>query len=902
FMNFGYAIALAVVIMYWPYLTLLNPWYYLIAVFGCYFIFLYNLAALLPQFTLCTSLGYLTNHKQLQETVAHHRLEEAQKLQRRKMIERAIRNDSVIVLATHDEDTEPLTISGTSGAETQSTVASVLQSTAGGIIPVDDPKVSLLADLVKSDTTKLRNQLPDESKESLLTREQSARSRRSMRKKAVSDGVAAMRALSSGVTSGPLVNFQPSSDAQEPKKRNMESRRNRRKKTISQPDLIKGWQDITSAQKTDQKTSMDDADAERERVKSSSESRVIQAWQDSQGIGSSSSSGGQPFKSAPEDASKFFKKEEEDVPKWKKDRAARLEGRRQARKKVQSASAVVQSWQDFSVRDQEPTMTGARFEVRTVCSEDSADKDHLVTKDVDLAAVSEKSVVTQVSFANDGTEKSLEIIAGRDGAIIDLADAFIVDQEETLPASPNKASKAGTHTDDEAEETDSIVSDKSVGNLSDVDVFESTRGFGPRHIAETMDPVRKRLVRHFSPLVLTQDAKRYFLGSAYPSVSHVFGTLIVFFILGHRVEAFNVLSGLIETDSFGWATNLLNMYWSIVVWLTCFVIADLMVLILFPFRKCNDSREKALGIAAVMDLVLTGTVMILLLVAEAQRCCTDESGASSVRMLADKIGQDYEFEDVCTCGRWGSREYTGLGIIEPFCSIIALRIFRFVFANRLVKQMNRKSAKASEESSQDTDKDQSSDPHSHDLGSHGHDDHGHGHGGGATALELWEGAITQYPEIVEKYGQFSGELLQAMLGLHVDVHSLEDASTLSPPGSSAPDAPREKQTSAEDCDNPETWQSHIKLTGTQYAKLPPATQGLIIAGRLGKPVKLMNVPIENNLPSGALPTVEEGTTDLAQRKEGGLVEFEVDTEQMSVEQSAEFTFIAPFARLVRTMR
>ena len=67
FMNFGYAIALAVVIMYWPYLTLVEPYWYLFTVFGCYFIFLYNLSALLPQFTLCTSLGYLTNQKQLHD-------------------------------------------------------------------------------------------------------------------------------------------------------------------------------------------------------------------------------------------------------------------------------------------------------------------------------------------------------------------------------------------------------------------------------------------------------------------------------------------------------------------------------------------------------------------------------------------------------------------------------------------------------------------------------------------------------------------------------------------------------------------------------------------------------------------------------------------------------------------
>jgi hypothetical protein len=910
-MNFGYAIALAVVIMYWPYLTLVEPYWYLIAVFGCYFIFLYNLAVLLPQFTLCTSLGYLANQKQLQETVAHHRLEEAKRQQRRKMIEKAIKNDSVIVLATHDESTKAMTTTGSSGAETPSTVASVLRSTADGIIPVDDPKVSLLADLVKSDTTSLRNQLPTEAKESLLTREQSSRTRRSKRKKAVSEGVAAMRALSGGSASGPLFNFQTASDdAKANRKNRIESRRHARNKSMSQPGLIKGWQDITDAEREKKKSSKDDADAENQRLKSNSESGIIKVWQDSQSLGSSGSSSGQ-FKAVPEGGPKFVKKENdegEDIPKWKKERAARLADRRQARKKTQSASAVIQSWQDYSVKDHEPGKgVGFPLDVMSIHSEESTEKEDFTVKDLEPVETSGRNKHNHVSFAETDEQTGDEVHANA-AVIVDLADAIIVEEEgETLPAPPSKTSRAGTHTDDEAEDTESVASDKSIGNLSDVDIFEPTRGFSARSIVETVDPVKTRLLRYFSPSVLIRDARLYFLGSSYPPVSHVFGTLIVFFIIGHRVEAFVAKSGfIIQVDSFGWATNLLNMYWSVVVWLTCFVIADLMILMLFPLRKCKHPREKTLAIAAVIDLLLTGTVMILLFVAEAQRCCKDDANSSGTRMLADKIGLDYEFEDECTCGRWGSRMYSGLGIIEPFISIIALRIFRFVLAARLVQvqEMDKTKLKETEESSQDTDKDQSSDPHSQDHGGHGHDDHGHSHGhghGGATVLELWEGAIAQYPEIVEKYGQFSGELLQAMLGLDVDVHSSEDVSMMSQPSSDRKET-REEKGKAEDTDKPDTWQSHIKLTGTQYAKLPPEVQGLIIAGRLGKPVKLMNVPIEKNLSSGLLPTVEEGTTDLTHRRSTGLAEFEVDKEKMDIEHHTDFTFIAPFARLVRSMR
>ena len=51
-----------------------------------------------------------------------------------------------------------------------------------------------------------------------------------------------------------------------------------------------------------------------------------------------------------------------------------------------------------------------------------------------------------------------------------------------------------------------------------------------------------------------------------------------------------------------------------------------------------------------------------------------------------------------------------------------------------------------------------------------HDGHGDGHGMQSQVgmrLELWEKAMTKYPDIVEKHGQLSGELFQAMLGLEV---------------------------------------------------------------------------------------------------------------------------------------
>lgn len=209
-MNFGYALALAIVIMYWPYLTgFVDRYWYLIAVFGCYGIFLYIISMVLPQYTLCTSLGYLVNTRELQSTVAMHRLEEAERQQRRRLIERAIENDSVIVLArmSSGKDAASSVADNDSVAGTQKTVASVIKSSSynslDALVP-GETKEFLLADLIKADTKSLRSQLPEGVRESLVNREELVKTRRASRKKAVSDGVAAMRAS----LPGGALNFQ----------------------------------------------------------------------------------------------------------------------------------------------------------------------------------------------------------------------------------------------------------------------------------------------------------------------------------------------------------------------------------------------------------------------------------------------------------------------------------------------------------------------------------------------------------------------------------------------------------------------------------------------------------------------------------------------------------------------
>jgi len=162
-----------------------------------------------------------------------------------------------------------------------------------------------------------------------------------------------------------------------------------------------------------------------------------------------------------------------------------------------------------------------------------------------------------------------------------------------------------------------------------------------------------------------------------------------------------------------------------------------------------------------------------------------------------------------------------------------------------------------------------------------------------TALELWERAMAEFPEIVESYGQFSGELLQAMLGLEVP-----KASSVLPASEhiGTQDTIHGNGPHVTSC---ERLQTHIKLAQSRHAKLPPRSQALVIAGHLGKPVKPMSPEIYETERTIRSTTSEGKGVSISTT---GLIEFEVDTDLMKKEQSKSYTFAAPFARLVRSMR
>eukprot|EP00533_Pseudo-nitzschia_delicatissima_P009185 CAMPEP_0116078696 /NCGR_PEP_ID=MMETSP0327-20121206/744_1 /TAXON_ID=44447 /ORGANISM="Pseudo-nitzschia delicatissima, Strain B596" /LENGTH=1586 /DNA_ID=CAMNT_0003569267 /DNA_START=176 /DNA_END=4936 /DNA_ORIENTATION=+ len=900
-MNFGYAISISIVIIYWEYLNEkpgLRAEIYLVVSLGCYTIFLYVISALLPEYTLCTSLGYLTNQKELQETVAMHRLEEAERQRRKRIIENAMVTDSAILRAYPVVKSSSVTQSIDPAVFLNAATAPILKGSMHGVPSDDEDKKAplLVSDLVKIDTNDLRSNLPEKSREILKTREERIRQRRSVRKKSVSDGVAAMRAWK------PANATNSSQETREISKRNP-VRRSRIRKTTSQPGIIQAWQNMTvSEQQMNDSHSLDDKDTARFgktriRRRSTSDPRTVQGWKESllEEKGKTDLKGIFAMEAdIPTSKTMNLDANKDLMPKWKKDRLHRLAARKEARKKTQSASAIIQSWQDHSTRESSPENDGFisdenynSSDLRALSSDEGSD-DNLQKSKVKFGRFHEdRNKYTEARVKHRSNLRTLNEIedhvqvsqlsefdtgaAGETKVIIDLSNAMIVDNEKDLSNDDN----------------DTVNTDKSIGGLSDIDVIQGEEV----GIVTDPKPTSRTMEVHMTLYaVLNREVRHYFMSSIYRNVSHVVGTSIVFCFVGSRVEV--MLKTAEPSNGVGSPLLKISTFWLEASFLSLFIVVDFIILILFPIRKGSNARERRLSLATIIDILIVGVVLALLLFSETQRCCKEESeGTSSGSTTEDygEVGDDYyNFDSHCNCPRWGTRTYGGLGMVEPFTSLIFLRLFRFQFARCFIKCLDHG------RESGDSTKDSKSNPNSKDENKY--EDHGgqiwHGRNLGhesksGSALELWERAIADFPDIVQKHGQFSGELLQAMLGLDSTI------------GSSQVSVPTEFETSLTKNDEIqqtsecETIKSHIKLTQSRYAKLPARAQGIVIAGSLRKPVK---------------PIYSKGseTTDLEpffpSLPSTGLVDFVIDNERMDSEQNTSYSFVAPFARLVRSMR
>ena len=224
-----------------------------------------------------------------------------------------------------------------------------------------------------------------------------------------------------------------------------------------------------------------------------------------------------------------------------------------------------------------------------------------------------------------------------------------------------------------------------------------------------------------------------------------------------RVYMFNISEGLMIDQTEIWFPLLDVFFWFEVSSYFLMIIEMLLVLSVFLNKRDRGGSLSSCA-AAVFGLMIILLCMLLLFMAESNRCChgsnyaVEEIHQADVgRLLASEPSNnddDPQLEEIECCPAFGTRRYGGLGNIEPFTSLIVFYPMRFIIASCIVALFGNV-----------TEEKQHKEEH---KSSH----HGH-HGLDLVKMrDFWLTAIGVHSEVAEMFGLFSGEMLQCMLGIY----------------------------------------------------------------------------------------------------------------------------------------
>lgn len=283
------------------------------------------------------------------------------------------------------------------------------------------------------------------------------------------------------------------------------------------------------------------------------------------------------------------------------------------------------------------------------------------------------------------------------------------------------------------------------------------------------------------PVSFKGKLQQIFLHKSYHMYSALFGTMPIFFFMSFRIETVLIETCVMKDNENTWdlLPSRRATFWFTVIWFCVLLVESLTICLLFGWKKTKLNRE--MFAQAVFDIILTTICLSLFLWAEVSRCCecyeeNDILKAEPDDPYGGEYGGKYggctiDNQSKC-CPSFGTRLCGGLGTIEPFASLIALRLFRIFIARLLLlcfQQVHKLISKdhtlhenmvlpmedhlQEEELRRDEEKENDIELKNKIIHQTG------------TIAELWVLALTEYPEIVKEHGIFSGLLLEAMLGI-----------------------------------------------------------------------------------------------------------------------------------------
>lgn len=235
---------------------------------------------------------------------------------------------------------------------------------------------------------------------------------------------------------------------------------------------------------------------------------------------------------------------------------------------------------------------------------------------------------------------------------------------------------------------------------------------------------------------------------------------------------FNIQSGVLYDQNHTFSFQLQQAFWVECSWYCLMMLEFVFVFAYFTHQSCRNECKghqtmKSIT-AAGWGFLINVTCLALLLVAESQRCCYPSSDGGltheALRASYEKVesGESYHHLDkteICTCMKFGMRMFGGLGKIEPFTCLIMLSPLRFLLATYTLKLFGkgRRREKDDQTAHGSNPKHESQD---FDITT--------------KARELWLSTVGIHSDVVAKFGVFSEQCLQCMLGIYSPVQNGAD--------------------------------------------------------------------------------------------------------------------------------
>lgn len=870
FMQFGYAIAFSIVIIYWKDMArddFANPHWYLWSSLICYALFVYQMARVVPRYTLCTNLGQLVDKDLIRETVAAHKLKEAERFRTQK----------------HDDEDEHIFDFGDSDWTTASSDGSTDGDTkkdtdSDGTVPSSTEVISLSTSSatapttanIKTTTTTTTTTVTEVTVKDLLPAENThlggaaarLQERRKARKKAASEGVALMRKMK--------ITDEIDVDA-----------------------LIDGTLQIDPSTGQIIDTTTQDVDA--------LEDQAAAARQQSQRKKSTSDGVGAMRSKRKKSLSAGV--DEMQIP----DRETLLANLVKMDTKTAKMAVSTRNL-DISTRNVDATESSSSKEfgasARRRKSNSTGVMSMTLMEDEEFDGEDARQQFAQSNRKKSNSANAAIVLMQQKGEEMEGTSGEMEGSRRRKSNSGNSSILRMRQGGEEGQDGRRKSNPSEIFNSSNAIVsYENDDDNNSIALSEVegspLQRVPSKEEHHHEELSFNEQMCAFFNGSLFRIASQVGGTMICFFIAAMRVEGFLQVQCIVPEDDYSWD---LPLKWSFVLesaWLVTALFTTVILIFTFSGKEGEWKRHDwNTFVAGLLNLVIVTVCLALLFLAEAQRCCDGEDfdnydktdyypqGEESTGMYYDsRFLAEYGYDDKkeckdltfdCTCEPFGQRVSGGLGSLEPWTALIALQIFRFIVAKKITKALG--------------------------LGEkvrhHGHDEHGHGHGHGhgpgglpppSAIADAWQDAVAKHPELVEKYGEFSGELLQAMLGLEI-IERKEHRSTpkLLPSPKDGPKDGELKKTGLA------RHGEHLTLEDDRYKSLAPEAQQIIASGLAGRPVRVSRASTTGMLPQSSSSL----TAPLAP------LEFEIDAQRDKLEKAQLLmsSFEFPNARIIRSIR